>query len=183
MTAFIRGCTSHIQAFRLLARNRSVRRLALAPFLVNLLLFMVGIPLALWAGVSIVDSLFSDSSFWIQALTLLVQVLVVCLIVLASLFLFTLVGTIISGPFLGPLSEKVESYQRERAGLPVSASANRGIVGDVWRGIAYGVGRLLIFVLLYPFYLCHAVHSCCRSLPASRARVHLRRLCSVARFQ
>lgn len=150
MTTFFRGLTSHLHAFRLLAQNRKIRRLALVPFLVNSLLFLIGIPLAMWVGVDAVNSLFSDSSGWLQAVAFVVQVLVVLLVLLAAFFLFTLVGTIIAGPFNGPLSLAVEQHQREARGLAPLAVQERGLMQDAWRGVVFGVGRLILFLLVYP---------------------------------
>ena len=150
MTALFLGLTSHVHAFRLLAKNRKIRRLALIPFLVNTLLFLVGIPFAIWGGVDAVNSLFGDSSWWLQAINIIVQILVVLLIILAAFFLFTLIGSIISGPFNGPLSEAVEQHEREVRGLDPVVAGDRGLMQDAWRGVVFGVGRLILFLLVYP---------------------------------
>ena len=145
------GLTVHLHAFRLLARVPHIRRLALIPFLINSILFLVGVPLVVWWAVGFVDSFFGSGAWWLDALTVVVQVIATLVVIVASLFLFTLIGTIIAGPFNGPLSEAVERYERERRGVPMATINQRGIVRDAGRAILYEVGRLFIFLLVYPF--------------------------------
>ncbi|MGE3802303.1 MAG: EI24 domain-containing protein [Candidatus Kapaibacterium sp.] len=147
----IAGLTSHFRAFRLLTANKEIRRLAAIPFLINVVLFFVCVPLAIWWGIGYVDSLFSDSSWWVQALSIVAQIIATLVLIVVSVFLFTLIGTIIAGPFAGPLSEAVERYEREKRGLPQLTISERGIIRDAGRSILYAIGRLLLFILIYPF--------------------------------
>lgn len=151
MRNFFKGLGAHFRAVRLLASNGRLRRLALVPFLINVAVFLVGIPLASWGAVRLVDSLFGDASPLVQFLTIVLQILVVVAVLLAGIFLFTLVGTVIAGPFSGALSEGVERHERERRGLPAERGAGRGILRDAGRSVIYSAGRLLLFLLLYPF--------------------------------
>ena len=57
----------------------------------------------------------------------------------------------IAGPFNGPLSEAVERYERERRGLPAVGTENRGVIRDAGRAVLYEIGRLILFLLFYPF--------------------------------
>lgn len=151
MRSFFRGLTSHLRALRLLSAQPRIRKLAAMPFIINVALFLIGLPVAVWASLRIVDGLFGDESWWLQALTLIVQVLVIVAVILAGIFLFTLIGTVIANPFNGPLSEAVEKHERQRRGLPETPVLKRGAARDAWRGIAYEIGRLILFLLLYPF--------------------------------
>ena len=146
------GLSTHFRAFSLLARNKEIRRLAWIPFLINLFLFLIGLPLAIWWGTGYVDRLFGEGgTWWVEALSVVVQILVVLIVIVASFFLFTLIGVIIAGPFAGPLSETVERYERERLGLPLGIAAGRGVVRDASRAILYAIGRLVLFLMIYPF--------------------------------
>lgn len=151
MSPFFKGLTSHLHGFRLLAKNREIRRRAFVPLLINIVLFVLGIPLSAWIAWLLVDSWFSGSSWLVEVLTIVVQILVISAVILAGIFLFTLVGTIIAGPFSGPLSEAVERHERARRGLPPLIGAERGIVTDATRSVVYAIGRLFLFLLIYPF--------------------------------
>ena len=144
------GLTSHLHAIRLLAQVPHIRRLAVIPFLINSVLFVVGVPLVVWWAIGFVDSLIGDGVWWLDALTVVAQVVATLVVTIAALFLFTLIGTIIAGPFNGPLSEAVERYERERRGIAMEAIAQRGIVRDAGRAILYEIGRLFTFLLVYP---------------------------------
>lgn len=148
--AFSSGVTAHIRAVRLLASQRRIRRLAAIPFFINVVLFVIGIPLAIWWGTGYVDSLFGGGAWWVEALTIVAQIIVTLVLIVAAVFLFTLVGSVIAGPFNGPLSEAVERHEREKRGLPVKQLEERGVVKDAGRAILYEIGRLLIFLLFYP---------------------------------
>lgn len=145
------GLASHVNAFRLLASDRTVRRLATIPFLINVVLFMVGVPIAIWQVLRLVDGWLGEWSGAGEIVAVVLKIVAVIAVVFASLLLFALIGSIVAGPFSGPLSEAVEKVERERRGLPPLPPESRGILTDVRRGVLYAIGRLLVFILIYPF--------------------------------
>lgn len=140
----LRGLSAPLRAVRLLAGNARLRKLAVMPFLVNVLVFAIGVPLMIWLGISLVGDLIPDSGVWQGALRLLLQIVVTLAVLVGSVFGFAIVGNIIAAPFNSKLSEAVEQH------LTGSVTPNEGIVGDVMRGIITAIGRLLLFVIFYP---------------------------------
>jgi len=142
---FFLGLSAPLRALRLLGSVSRLRRLAAMPFLINLLLFLVGVPLAVWGGVTFIGGLLPGAELLQGTLRVLLQVLIALAVIVGSAFAFTLVGNIIAAPFNSKLSEAVEEHV---AGRPAAAAG--GIVGDAVRGIITAIGRLFLFLLLYP---------------------------------
>lgn len=146
----IRGLASHLRAFRLLAADRRIRRLAAVPFAINVGLFLVGVPFAVWGVWGLIDSFLGPTSGPAGVMVATAKFIAVILVAILALVLFAVIGAAIAGPFSGPLSEAVESRERERRGLPPVPATSRSILTDVTRGLAYALGRLFLFLLVYP---------------------------------
>ena len=146
----IRGLASHIRAFRLLAADRRIRRLAAVPFAINVGLFLVGVPFAVWGAVSLIESMLGRLDGIAGVGVIGLKIVAVIGVVIVSVLLFGIIGAAIAGPFSGPLSEAVERRERERRGLPPMPATSRSILTDVTRGLAYALGRLFLFLLVYP---------------------------------
>src|SRR5687768_11693598 len=101
------GLASHAKAFNLLRSNTQVRRLAMIPFLINVILFMVGVPIAIWQVLRMVDGWLGEWSGAGEIVAVVLKIVAVIAVVFASLLLFALIGSIVAGPFSGPLSEAV----------------------------------------------------------------------------
>src|SRR5687768_7402665 len=128
------GLASHVNAFRLLARDRAVRRLAMIPFLINVLLFLIGVPIAIWWALKLVDGWLDGMTGMGEAVVVIAKIVAVVAVGFMSLLLFALIGSIVAGPFSGPLSEAVEKVERERRGMAPLPPERRGILTDVRRG-------------------------------------------------
>lgn len=144
------GIGAHLQAFRYLATDRELRRLAAIPFLINLVLFLVAVPLVAWLVISWIGALGEGSGGVALVGWTILQIVAGVAVVAGSVLLFGIIGGIIAGPFSGPLSERVEFLERERLGLPGSDVASRGVATDIWRGLLFAFGRLFLFLLVYP---------------------------------
>ena len=147
---FFHGLTSHLRAIRLLRSNSEIRRLATIPFLINLILFLVAVPFAVIWAFNFVGDFGADQAGFARAGFAVLQVVAALLVVAGSVVLFGVIGGAIAGPFSGPLSEKVESIERARLELPQVPIEERAIFTDIGRGLAYALGRLIIFLLVYP---------------------------------
>lgn len=140
----LRGFSAPFRAIRLLAGTAKLRRLAVMPFLVNVVVFAIGVPLMIWLGISFVGDLIPDSGVWQGALRVLLQIVVTLAVLVGSVFGFAIVGNIIAAPFNSKLSEAVEQH------LTGSVTPNESVVGDVVRGVMTAIGRLLLFLVFYP---------------------------------
>lgn len=147
MAAFVRGAGAPIRGARLLLKSPRLRKLAMFPIVINTLLFLVGIPLVIWLGVDLVGDWLNGGDTWSYLLKLLLQVLVVLAVAVGSVFLFVIIGNIIAAPFNSALSEGIE---REVRG---SAEGGSGAIEGIGRSLATSVGRLGLFLLLYPLIL------------------------------
>ena len=145
-----RGLIAHGQAIRLLAADQRIRRLAAVPFAINVGLFLVGVPFAVWGALSLIESMLGRLDGIAGAGVVGLKVIAVIAVVIGSVFLFGIIGAAIAGPFSGPLSEAVERRERERRGMAPMPSSSRSLLTDVSRGLAYSIGRLILFLLIYP---------------------------------
>ncbi len=150
MGSFFFGLNTHIRAVRLLLTDVELRRLAVAPLLINVILFLVAIPVAVWGVTGWIGHLLGDPGGWAGAGVVVLQIIAGVAVVTASFILFGIIGAAVAGPFSGPLSEAVEKRERERLGLEPMVVASRGVVRDVGRALVYALGRLLLFLAVYP---------------------------------
>jgi CysZ protein len=145
----LRGANALRRGFMLLRSVRSLRRLAMVPFLVNVLLFGVGIPIAIFCATFRVADLLPDVGLLTGLLRTIIQILIGLVIIIGSLFLFSTIGGIVSAPFNGPLAEGIERYRREQSGA-INREANRDSTAGCIGGVVTASGRLGIFLVFYP---------------------------------
>jgi CysZ protein len=149
--AFVRGVRAPGRALRLLMRERRLRRLALLPFLINIVLVAVGVPLAMYIVVRSIDGIDLGAGAISESLRLLLEIIAAAGVIVAAFFGFVIVGNIIAAPFNAKLSEAIEELH---TGAPVRGS---GIVASAGTSIAVATGRLFIFIILYPPILATAL--------------------------
>lgn len=145
MSDFVRGLAAPFRAVRLLATQRQLRRLAMMPLAVNIVIFLVGVPLAVWGTISLVGGLVHGSGFWGDLMRGVAQVLAAVAVIFASFFLFVIIGNIVAAPFNSKLSAAVEAHL-----TGVSPSGNTTVLTDATRSVTTALGRLVMFLLLYP---------------------------------
>ncbi len=139
-----RGLSAPFRAVRLLAGVPRLRRLAVMPLLVNILVFLIGVPLVVWLATSWVGGLVAAGDVWGGALRVLLQIMVAVAVVVGAVFTFVIVGNIVAAPFNSRLSEAVEAHLV--GGQGDAATVIQGAV----RSIITAIGRLLLFLLIYP---------------------------------
>lgn len=144
MSDLFRGFSAPFRAIALLAKHSRLRKLAALPLLVNVAVFTVGVPLAVWLMTGWAGDLVPADGIVQGALRVLLQIVVAVAVLVGAVFTFVIVGNIIAAPFNSRLSEAVEQQLTGRV------AASSGIVGDALRGIITAVGRLALFLLLYP---------------------------------
>lgn len=147
----VRGLTAHVRAMRMLKEDRQIRRLATVPFAINVGLFALGVPLAAWGMINLIESMLGRLDGMAGAGVVGLKIIAVIAVVILSVILFGIIGAAIAGPFSGPLSEAVERRERARLRMPLMPASSRSLMSDVTRGLAYAIGRLLLFLLIYPF--------------------------------
>ncbi|MBS1910383.1 MAG: EI24 domain-containing protein [Bacteroidetes bacterium] len=141
MRDFVRGLTAPFRGARLIVASPPLRRLAVMPVLINIVVFIAGITLAAIAALSWVRHLVPGNDL----LRIAVQILAVAAVLVAALFLFLIVGNIIAGPFNSRLSQAIELQLTGRAGAFATT-----VRQDVGRSIATTAGRLFLFIVCYP---------------------------------
>ncbi len=145
----IRGVDSLRRGFALLRSVPRLRRLALLPFLLNLVLFVVGVPLAVWFAAHWSGSLLPESGFWSSgAVRVVLELIVGVLIAVGALFLFSAVGSAIAAPFSALLSEAIEEHVLIEHGMTPASSP--GTLQGVVQSLGSAFGRLFLFLLCYP---------------------------------
>lgn len=142
---FVRGLTAPLRALKLLRREKRLRRIAAMPLLINIILFAMGVPLVVWLVVNGIGDMLPETGALQGALRLALQIIAAAAIVVGSVFIFVIVGNIIAAPFNSKLSQAVEEIQTGRPAVDET-----GIVTSTGRSIITAIGRLFIFILLYP---------------------------------
>lgn len=146
----IHGFTTHFRAARLILRDASVRRLSLRPFMVNIALMIVGLPLGIWGAIELSGLLVSGDGLLAVLARTFLQVLGAAIGVFVSFFLLLLIGSAIAGPLNSKLSLAVEQHLRGPGFRAGDSSLDSSLAQDVARSVAFSLGRLVIFVLCYP---------------------------------
>ncbi|HXE58887.1 MAG TPA: EI24 domain-containing protein [Gemmatimonadales bacterium] len=146
IAAFGRGFLLHAEALRLLARDRSLRRLALLPLLLSIAaLLLAGIAIVAYAGeleawisswwLGVGSAEGGSGSWLVQALAALATLLVFLLVAGAGLVLAFLLAGVIAAPVHEALSQRVEAV--------VAGAGSAGTGGGLGRMLAEG-GRAMI---------------------------------------
>jgi len=141
---FIRGATAPFRGAALLLRERELRRLALKPLLINIVLFLVGLPLAVWGAMSLAGWLIGGDALF-GVLRIVGQVAAVLGVLLLTPVLFVIVGGIIAGPYNSALAVAIERLQRGSA-----VEDDAGIIASVRRSVGVELARLGQAMLVYP---------------------------------
>ncbi|MEO5930192.1 MAG: EI24 domain-containing protein [Candidatus Kapaibacterium sp.] len=147
---FLRGVGASGRAIKLLVSTRSVRRYALMPLLINLMLFAIGLPLLVWLVVGRVGALMPADAF--GPLRVLLEIVVAAALVVGSVFAFTAIGGVIAAPFHSLLARAVEEHLTGRP-----SRDDPRFVSGAFRSIITALGRLLLFAILYPLILATAL--------------------------
>jgi CysZ protein len=145
MSDFFRGLSAPLRAAKLLAANARLRKLAMMPLLVNILLFAVGIPIIIWLVTAFTEDILGGESSIQVGLRVALQIVLSIMVIVASFYLFAIIGNIVAAPFNSALSEAIEEHL---TGRPLVNQV--GVVQGAMRGILTGIGRLFLFILLYP---------------------------------
>lgn len=152
MSDLLLGLRSVFSAIRMIATDARVRRLAIAPFVINVLLVLVGLPLFIWLATTIGGGLVPGTGELSSALRVVVQILAVAVFVVVGIIAMLVVARIVAAPLMSRLSEAVEQRELGDRFVPRRTTL-RDDVSDVGRGAAFAFGRLLLFILLYPLVL------------------------------
>lgn len=154
----IEGIRQYFQAYTF-ARKHRLMRYFLIPSLISLILGLsilyVSIRLSKWMFVKIEQWLaadFFERFNWIEnTLQYAGSILTVLLILVPMMFILKYLVIIINGPFMSPLSEKVEKIIYGDIGGPSFSIQQLGY--GIFRGINYNlrliIGELLLTILLY----------------------------------
>ncbi|MBC8145147.1 MAG: EI24 domain-containing protein [bacterium] len=146
------GVRSMFRAIGLIAKDSRVRKLAVAPMIINLVLVVVGLPGLIWLGVTLGDNVFPASNELATALRTIIQIVTAIVAAVVGLILLLVVARIIAAPLMSRLSEAVEMVVLADEYIP-RASTLRSELSDVGRGFGFAIGRLALFILLYPLIL------------------------------
>ena len=144
-----RGIAAPFRAARLLAGSRELRRLAALPFFVNLILIVVGVPIAIWLGAGWAGDLIGANDLLTGVLRVLTQIVAGIVAAIVSLVVLVALAGAIASPFSSRLSAAVEGrLLAERGERP--EGIERTLLQETGESILFAVGRLVIFILLYP---------------------------------
>ncbi|MBU4383988.1 MAG: sulfate transporter CysZ [Proteobacteria bacterium] len=142
---------------RLLWDHKRLWPLAAAPFFLNLILF----GLAFWLSYAYLGDwvrglLPGGDGWWWAALLYLLLVLVVLALLVVQIYLFAVVGRVVSAPFLELLTRRTEALAQ---GMPPGAPwSDGGLVRDVMRVLRQSLKRLLIYLaVMLPLLLLNLI--------------------------
>ena len=146
-TGLARGFSAPLRGGGFLLRRPRLWPLAIAPFLINLGLFV----LFFWFSYTRFDQWVRSvvpaaEGWWWVALIYLLTALVVILLLVVEVYLFAVVGNLLACPFLELLTRRVE---REAAGrLPEGGQGLRAFLAEVKRVGLQQLKKLVLYVLV-----------------------------------
>ena len=132
----------------MIARNARLRKLAMRPFAISLVVVVIGLPVALWFSGDVFRMLIPAAAAWSGVVETLVRILFTIAFAAAGLFVLLLVSRIIGAPFNAKLSDGVEEIY---TGSEIrSESSLKAIAVESAGSVVTAIGRLLLFLLCYP---------------------------------
>lgn len=152
MSDLLTGLRSVPRAIAMIIREPRVRRLAILPLVINVALVVVGLPGLLWLGGSVVGSMLPGTTTGETALRVVLQFVAALVFAVAGIVVLLVVARIVAAPLMSRLSEAVEAAMLGDRYVPRTTTL-RDDVADVGRGIGFAIGRLALFILLYPLVL------------------------------
>jgi CysZ protein len=149
ITRFLHGFVLPIEGGVFLWQHRSLRLLAVTPFLLNTVLYTIAVTLFVrfydtWFGL-ILDR--PEVWYWLIGYYVL-RSLAFLVVVAIFIFSFVFVGTILSAPFLDLLSERTEAVLRgTRNDQPFRIHQ---WIGDVLRSVGHSLMTILTLIAAFP---------------------------------
>lgn len=138
---FIRGVKYFLSGFESI-QQPGIRRYAVLPILVNILLFGSGIYLLGGQFSSLLESYLPDSEgYWI-ILWYIVWVIFGLLILIVVFFTFTLLANLIGSPFNGPLAAAVE----RRLDNHLDQDSDSNVIGEIAKAISGELRKWLYYL-------------------------------------
>ncbi|MFH1060858.1 MAG: EI24 domain-containing protein [Pseudomonadota bacterium] len=140
------GLSAPLKGLGFIARHTRLWPLAIAPFLINLALFV----LFFWFGYSrfsrwLEALLPTGEGWWWLVLYYFLAVLAVLLLLVVQVYLFAVVGSVVAAPFLETLTQRVE----ELAGPGRAADwETRGIFSEILRVAGQALRKLILYALV-----------------------------------
>ncbi|MCF8034389.1 MAG: EI24 domain-containing protein [Desulfarculaceae bacterium] len=155
--SFFHAAATVPRAWGFIWRHKRLWPLAAMPFLLNLAVFVLAFWLSYtYLGGWIRSLLPGGEGWWWAALLYVVLVLVVLALLALEIYLFAVVGRIVSEPFLELLTRRTEALA---SGMPPGADwADSGLMRDVLRVIRQSLMRLLIYLaVMLPLLLINLI--------------------------
>ena len=142
---FVRAFGAPLRALKLLGAHPRLWPLAAAPLVLNLLLFGLAFWLSYtYLGAWVRGLLPGGDGWWWAALLYLLLVLVVLALLVVQIYLFAVVGSAVSAPFLELLTRRTEALAQ---GMPPGAPwSGGGLMRDLLRVLRQSLMRLLIYL-------------------------------------
>lgn len=138
---FIRGVKYFLSGFEAI-QQPGIRRYAVMPILVNIILFSLGIYVLGDQFSSLMESYLPDSEGYWVILVYILWVVFGLLILIMLFFSFTLLANLIGSPFNGPLAAAVERQLDEH----IDQGSNSSIIGEVAKAIGNELRKWLYYL-------------------------------------
>ncbi|MCB2227422.1 MAG: EI24 domain-containing protein [Desulfarculaceae bacterium] len=155
--SFFHAAASVPRAWGFIWRHKRLWPLAAAPFFLNLAVFA----LAFWLSYTYLGGwvrglLPTGEGWWWAALLYVLLVLMVLALLALELYLFTVVGRIVSEPFLELLTRRTEALAQ--GGAAGEDWADNGLARDLLRVIRQSLMRLIIYLaVMLPLLLINLI--------------------------
>ena len=139
----VTGFTAPLRAMGFLLARPRLWPLALAPFLINLLLFTLFFWFSLTRFQSWVEALLPQGDqWWWRVLFYLLVVLMTLLLLVVMVYIFAMVGRVLAAPFLEMLTQRVEREYNAAGVVEI------GILKSIGRAFLQESKKFLLFALL-----------------------------------
>jgi CysZ protein len=145
---FFAGMATIPRALGMISRDARLRKLAMRPFLISIMVVTLGLPVALWFSGDLFRMLIPASAQWSGVVETLVRILFTIAFAAICLFILLMLSRIIGAPSNSKLSEGVEEIYT--ASEVRTDGSLRAVIGESVGSVMTAIGRLLLFLICYP---------------------------------
>ena len=133
-------------AFSFVSENKGMVKYFVIPFILNIIILSAVFYFSYTSSVPAVKEFLAGDAWYLKLLSMMVAPVIILLLTLVTIIIYSIVGGIITAPFLDLLSEKTERCAGiEESDTPFSISE---MVSDIYRALTNTIKLLLIIIMI-----------------------------------
>jgi CysZ protein len=144
-SSLYKGFINSIRTFSLIRKNRGMLLYFVIPFILNILILSGIFYYSYTTLIPLVESFISGDVWYMQFLRVLVSPVLLILFSIFTIFIYSIVGGIITAPFLDLLSFKTERVLGNKS--PEESVSLKEMISDILRALSNSI-RLIIMIVM-----------------------------------